>query len=155
MLSTDQPLTFDLQLAREASNDNPVFYVQYGHARIVSLIRRAGERDPALVDAARERANLGRLTGEAELTLMRRLSEFGAIVDGVARTRAPHRLPKYARDIAAGFHAFYDQSPVLPVLDDDRELALARLALALATQTILAHALALCGVSAPDRMQRA
>ncbi len=85
---------------------------------------------------------------------MRRLSEFGSVIENVARTRAPHRLPKYARDIAGDFHAFYDKSPVLPVLDGDRELAVARLALAIATQTILAHALALCGVSAPDRMHR-
>jgi arginyl-tRNA synthetase len=154
MLSTDQPLTFDLQLAKEQSNDNPVFYVQYGHARIASLIQRVHERDAALVGEARAIAPLARLTGGAELALMRRLSEFGSVVDNVARTRAPHRLPKYARDIAAEFHAFYDQSPVLPVLDADRELATARLALAIATQTVLAHALALCGVNAPERMER-
>ena len=154
MLSTDQPLTFDLELAKEQSNENPVFYVQYGHARIASLIRRAHERDATLVDAARARPDVARLTGDAELSLMRRLSEFGSVIENVARTRAPHRLPKYARDIAGDFHAFYDKSPVLPVLDGDRELAVARLALAIATQTILAHALALCGVSAPDRMHR-
>lgn len=155
MLSTDQPLTFDLQLAKEQSNENPVFYVQYGHARIASLIRRAHERDGTLVAAARARFDAARLTGPAELSLLRRLSEFGGVVDNVAQTRAPHRLPKYARDIAAGFHAFYDTSPVLPVVDDDRELAVARLALAIATQTVLAGALALCGVSAPERMDRA
>jgi arginyl-tRNA synthetase len=155
MLSTDQPLTFDLELAKEQSNDNPVFYVQYGHARIASLIRRAHERDAALVDDARSGAPLERLTGEAELSLMRRLAEFGSVVENVARARAPHRLPKYARDIAAEFHAFYDKSPVLPVLGSDRGLAAARLALAIATQTILARALALCGVSAPERMERA
>jgi len=155
MLSTDQPLTFDLELAKEQSNDNPVFYVQYGHARIASLVGRARERDAALVDEAKAGAYTERLTGAAELSLMRRLAEFGSVVEGVARARAPHRLPKYARDIAADFHAFYDGSPVLPVLDADRGLAVARLALAIATQTVLAHALALCGVSAPERMERA
>jgi arginyl-tRNA synthetase len=155
MLSTDQPLTFDLELAKEQSNDNPVFYVQYGHARIASLIRRAQERDAALVDAARAGAHLERLTGEAELSLIRRLADFGSVVDNVARTRTPHRLPKYARDIAAEFHAFYDKSPILPVVESDRNLAVARLALAIATQTVLAQALALCGVSAPQRMDRA
>jgi arginyl-tRNA synthetase len=155
MLSTDQPLTFDLELAKEQSNDNPVFYVQYAHARIASLVRRAHERDAALVDEARAGAHAERLTGLAELSLMRRLAEFGSVVDNVARARAPHRLPKYARDIAADFHAFYDQSPVLPVLDADRALAVARLALAIATQTVLGRALALCGVSAPQRMERA
>lgn len=155
MLSTDQPLTFDLALAKAQTNDNPVHYVQYGHARIASLIRRAHERDAALVGEARTAASLERLTNPAELALMRRLAEFGSVVENVARTRTPHRLPKYARDIAADFHAFYDKSPVLPLLDIDRELAAARLALAIATQTVLAQALALCGVSAPQRMDRA
>jgi arginyl-tRNA synthetase len=155
MLSTDQPLTFDLELAKEQSNENPVFYVQYGHARIASLVRRAHERDAALIEEARAGAHVERLTGAAELSLMRRLAEFGGVVENVARTRAPHRLPKYARDIAAEFHAFYDQSPVLPVLDTDRGLAAARLALAIATQTVLAATLTLCGVSAPERMERA
>jgi arginyl-tRNA synthetase len=154
MLSTDQPLTFDLQLAKEQSNENPVFYVQYGHARIASLVRRADERDPALVAQARAGAHLDRLTGSAEVALMQRLAEFGGVVAGVARTRQPHRLPKYARDIAADFHAFYDKSPVLPMLETDRELAAARLSLAMATQTVLARTLGLCGVSAPDRMDR-
>ncbi|MFN2461535.1 MAG: arginine--tRNA ligase [Candidatus Velthaea sp.] len=155
MLSTEQPLTFDLALAKEQSNDNPVFSVQYGHARIASLIRKAGERDGALVREAQAGASLDRLIEPAELTLMRRLAEFPAVVDGVARARAPHRLTKYAREIAAEFHAFYDNSPVLPVLETDRPLAAARLALAVAAQTVLAHALNLCGVSAPDEMRRA
>jgi len=155
MLSTDQPLTFDLQLAKEQSNENPVFYVQYGHARIASLVRRAQQRDATLVEQARTVPNLTRLDASAELALIRRLADFGSVVENVALARAPHRLPKYARDIAAGFHAFYDQSPVLGVLDTDRDLAAARLALAMATQTVLAQALTLCGVSAPARMERA
>jgi arginyl-tRNA synthetase len=155
MLSTEQPLTFDLQLAKEQSNDNPVFSVQYGHARIASLVRRAAERDATLAEEAARAPKLERLVEPAELTLIRRLAEFGNVVEGVARARAPHRLTKYARDIAADFHQFYDRSPVLPVADDDRDLAVARLALAVATRTVLAHVLALCGVSAPDRMERA
>jgi arginyl-tRNA synthetase len=155
MLSTEQPLTFDLQLAKEQSNDNPVFYVQYGHARIASLVRRATERDATLAAQAQSAPKLDRLVEPAELTLIRRLAEFAGVVDGVARARAPHRLTKYARDIAADFHQFYDRSPVLPVADDDRDLAVARLALACATRTVLAHVLALCGVSAPERMEHA
>ena len=154
MLSTDQPLTFDLALAKEQSNDNPVFYVQYGHARIASLIRKAAERDGDLVAHARAGEHLDRLTNDAELALIRRLSEFGAVIDGIARARAPHRLPKYAREIAADFHQFYDKSPILKVLAEDRELATGRLALAIATQTVLAHALSMCGVSAPNEMHR-
>jgi len=157
MLSTDQPLTFDLQLAKEQSNENPVFYVQYGHARIASLIRRAGDRDSTLLGAIDPNAlevggALARLVDPAELALARRLSEFGAVVEGVARARAPHRLAKYARDVAADFHPFYDRCPILPIVESDRELAVARLALASATRTVLAHALALCGVSAPAQM---
>jgi arginyl-tRNA synthetase len=155
MLSTDQPLTFDLELAKEQSNENPVFYVQYGHARIASLVRRARERDATIVDEARSGEHAERLTGTAELSLMRRLAEFASVVDSAARARAPHRLPKYARDIAADFHAFYDGSPVLPVLETDRGLAAARLALAIATGTVLAQTLSMCGVSAPERMERA
>jgi arginyl-tRNA synthetase len=157
MLSTDQPLTLDLQLAKEQSNENPVFYVQYGHARIASLIRRAGDRDSTLLGAIDPNAlevggALARLVDPAELALARRLSEFGAVVEGVARARAPHRLAKYARDVAADFHPFYDRCPILPIVESDRELAVARLALASATRTVLAHALALCGVSAPAQM---
>ncbi len=111
MLSTDQPLTFDLALAKEQSNDNPVFYVQYGHARIASLIRRARERDASLVAEAGPGAPLERLDGETEVALMRRLAEFGSVVDGAARARATAspaqirtrhrgRLPRVLRQVA-------------------------------------------------------
>ena len=107
MLSTDQPLTFDLELAKEQSNEKPGFYVQYGHARIASVLRRAAERDPTLLDAARRGEHLDRLAEPAEIALARRLAELGPVVAGVARARAPHRLPKYARDVASDFHQFY------------------------------------------------
>ena len=147
MLSVEQPLTFDLELAKTQSNDNPVYYVQYGHARIASVVRRALERDAALVEAARRGEHLERLAEPAELTLLRRLADFPSVVAGVARSLAPHRLPKYARDVAADFHQFYADCTIL---SDERELTVARLALALATQTVLARALELCGVSAPE-----
>jgi arginyl-tRNA synthetase len=149
MLSLDQPLTFDLELAKEQSSDNPVYSVQYGHARIASILRRAAERDAHLLDEARAGAHLDRLVEPSELALARRLAEFGSLVAGAARARAPHRLPKYARDVAGDFHQFYD---ACVVLSDDRDLTVARLGLALATRTVLAHALALCGVSAPESM---
>jgi arginyl-tRNA synthetase len=149
MLSIEQPLTFDLALAKEQSSDNPVFYVQYGHARIASVVRKAAERDAALVDAARAGEHLDRLGEPSELALARRLAEFGAVVAGVARSRAPHRLPKYARDVASDFHQFYTDCVIL---GEDRALTVARLGLALATQTVLAKALELCGVSAPESM---
>jgi arginyl-tRNA synthetase len=149
MLSIDQPLTFDLALAKEQSSDNPVFYVQYGHARIASVLRKAVEREPALVEAARRGEHLDRLSDPSEIALARRLAEFGSVVAGVARTLAPHRLPKYARDVAADFHQFYSDCMILT---DDREQTIARLGLALATQTVLAKALELCGITAPEAM---
>jgi arginyl-tRNA synthetase len=149
MLSIDQPLTFDLALAKEQSSDNPVFYVQYGHARIASVVRKALERDPSLIEAAKRGEHLDRLREPSEIALARRLAEFGSVVAGVARTLAPHRLPKYARDVAADFHQFYSDCTIL---GDDREQTVARLGLALAAQTVLAKTLELCGVSAPDSM---
>jgi arginyl-tRNA synthetase len=152
MLSTDQPLTFDLELAKKQSNDNPVFYVQYGHARIASVLRRAAETQPALLAAARRGERLDALVEPAELALARRLAEFGPTIAGAARARAPHRLPKYARDLAAEFHQFYD---ACRVLGDDPAITTARLGLAIATKTVLALTLGLCGVSAPESMERA
>jgi arginyl-tRNA synthetase len=149
MLSIDQPLTFDLALAKEQSSDNPVYYVQYGHARIASVLRRAAERDAGLIAAARAGEHLDRLGEPSEIALARRLAEFGPVVANVARSRAPHRLPKYARDVASDFHQFYSDCTIL---GDDRERTIARLALSVATQTVLAKALELCGVSAPESM---
>jgi arginyl-tRNA synthetase len=99
--------------------------------------------------AAQRGESLAALVEPAELALIRRLAEFPATVSGVARARAPHRLPKYAREVAAEFHQFYD---ACRVLTEDAERTTARLALVLATQTVLALTLALCGVSAPDQM---
>ena len=154
MLSPEQPLTFDLALAKKQSNDNPVFYVQYGHARIASVVRRARERADGelLLARARKGETLDRLVEPSALALIRRLSAYGSTVVGAARARAPHRLPKFARDVAADFHAFYDECRIL---GEDADTSAARLALALATQTILASVLAMCGVSAPERLDNA
>src|SRR5579875_1972938 len=149
MLSLEQPLTFDLDLAKKQSNENPVYYVQYGHARIASVLRRAAEQAPEALAAAPAGATLTRLVEPAEIALVRRLAEFPAAVAGAARGRAPHRVPKYARDLASDFHQFYD---TCRVLTDDRELTEARLSLCIATKTVLASALHLCGVGAPDSM---
>jgi arginyl-tRNA synthetase len=146
MLATDSPLTFDLKLAVEASSDNPVYYVQYGHARIASVLRRA---DPADIDAARGSTSLAPLTHDTEMTLARRLAELPRVVQGVVDHLAPHRLTKYARDVATEFHQFYTECTILA---DDRELRVARLALCVATKTVLAEVLELIGVSAPETM---
>jgi arginyl-tRNA synthetase len=148
MMNADSPMTFDLTLARAQSNDNPVFYVQYGHARIASILAKAS---PALLERAARGADLERLVEPAELALARRIAEFPATVRAVARELAPSRLARYAQAIAGDFTQFY---MACKVLGDDAQLSSARLSLALATKRVLAQSLALLGVSAPERMER-
>jgi arginyl-tRNA synthetase len=145
MLATDTPLTFDLKLAVEQSNENPVYYVQYGHARISSVLRKTDESDVA--DA--HDADLILLTHPAEIALARRLAELPQVAQGVVDQLAPHRLARYARDVASDFHQFYAECRILA---EDRSLRLARLALCLAAQRVLALVLGLLGVNAPDTM---
>ncbi len=148
MMNADSPMTFDLTLAKEQTNENPVFYVQYGHARIASILARA----PAELVARAERGEaLDRLDQPAEIALARRLSEFPAVVRAVAEHRAPSRLARYAQTVAADFSQFYHASRVLT---DDADLSTARLALALAAKRVLATTLRLLGVDAPEKMER-
>lgn len=163
--STDQPLDFDIALAKERSSDNPVYYVQYAHARICSILRKAAGADTAdeSVDVAAVAAGIaagpdelallgsepGTLAGEAELALLRKLAEFPEVVTVAARQRAPHKLASYAEDLAAAFHQFYTHCQVVV---DDAALRNARLALADASRIVLARSLDLLGVSAPQRM---
>jgi arginyl-tRNA synthetase len=145
MLSPESPLNFDLSLAVAHTNDNPVYYVQYGHARIASVLRNAGGDVPSQPDETA----LQTLTMPAELQLIRRLVELPGVVEGVIDHLAPHRLARYARDVAADFHAFYTECKILT---DDAATRRARLTLCLATKSVLATALQLLGVSAPDSM---
>ncbi|MGB6517713.1 MAG: arginine--tRNA ligase [Candidatus Cybelea sp.] len=145
MPAIESPFSFDLRLAVEKNNENPVYYVQYGHARIASVLRRALAEDVA--DA--RSASLAPLVHDAELAVARRLSEFPGIVAGVVEHLAPHRLARYARDVAGDFHQFYTECKILT---EERELRLARLALCLAAKSVLARTLALVGVAAPDAM---
>ena len=147
--SPDSPMTFDLSLAVEQSSENPVYYVQYGHARIASIERKA---PPALLARATTGENLERLSEPSELALARRLSEFPATVSAVVDGLAPQRLARYLQSVAADFHQFYMNCTVL---GDDAELTVARLGLAHATKTVLAAGLGLLGVSAPEAMERA
>lgn len=146
MLATDSPLTFDLKLAVEQSSDNPVYYVQYGHARIASVLRKA---DPSDVETARKAPALAPLTDPCELALARRLAELPRVVAGVVEHLAPHRLAKYARDVATDFHQFYTERTILV---EERDVRLARLGLCIATKSVLAQVLELMGVSAPESM---
>ena len=146
MLAMDSPLTFDLALAKEKSLENPVYYVQYGHTRIASLLAKA---DPDDVAAARAGEGLDALVHPAELALARRLSELPGVVAGVAEHETPHRLARYARDVASDFHPFYTECRILGEATAVRR---GRLALCIATKTVLASVLALLGVGAPEQM---
>ena len=144
----DSQLTFDIDLARSQSNDNPVYYVQYAHARICSLLRQAGEKGNAH-DAAHGEASLHLLDDAPAQELMRELSRFAEVVEAAGATLEPHLLAQYLRELANAFHGWYHASPVLV---EDGPLRDARLALALATRQVLANGLDLLGVSAPEKM---
>ncbi len=157
--STDQALDFDIELAKQQSSDNPVYYVQYAHARICAILRKAAGADTAdeSVDIAatagalvRDDVNLTVLEAPAELSLMRKLAEFEEVVEVAARGYAPHKLTHYAEELAAAFHQFYTQCRVVD--PDEPELTAARLYAADALRVALATVLSLVGVSAPERM---
>jgi arginyl-tRNA synthetase len=144
----DSQLTFDIDLARQQTNDNPVFYVQYAHARIASVFRQAGERGIAH-DAANGEANLTRLGSEHEQALMVTMSRYPEMVDTAANNLEPHLIATYLGELAAAFHGWYNASAFLV---DDADLRDARLTLARATRVVLANGLDLMGVSAPESM---
>ena len=148
MRSNDQHLDFDLELAKARSNDNPVYYIQYAHARVSSVTRQLDERGIAH-DSARGAASLGRLTEAQEIQLIKRLASYPEIVRQAALLRAPHSLVHYLRDLANDFHSYYSAHQFIV---DDAPLRDARLTLALATQVVIRNGLGLLGVSAPDSM---
>ena len=142
--SADSQMDFDLELAKRQSADNPVYYVQYAHARIASIIRLAEHRE---IDYSQGDVSL--LTTEPELTLIRRLLLLPEIIERVALTLEPHHLPYYAQDLATVFHSFYKQCRVV---SEDEALTKARLKLVRATQIALAKILCLMGMTAPEKM---
>ena len=146
--SVDSSLDIDLALWASQSNDNPVYYVQYGHARISSIARRAAE-----AGVTSEGADFGLLVHDREGELIRTLGEFPAVVTAAAQLREPHRVARYAEQLAGVFHRFYDVCQILPKAGETAEpLHAARLGLAEATRQTLANALGLLGVTAPERM---
>jgi arginyl-tRNA synthetase len=148
MRSNDQHLDFDLELATARSNDNPVYYIQYAHARVASVMRQLQERGLAH-DAAHGLTCLGKLVEPQELQLIKRVSAFPEIIRQCAALRAPHTLVHYLRDLANDFHTNYSAHQFIV---EDAGLRNARLDLALATQTVIRNGLELLGVSAPDTM---
>lgn len=146
--SVDSSLDIDLALWASQSSDNPVYYVQYGHARLCSIHRKARE-----AGVTAEGADLSLLTHEREGDLIRTLGEFPAVVRTAAELREPHRVARYAEELAGVFHRFYDSCQILPKAGEQAEpIHSSRLALAGAARQVLANALRLVGVSAPERM---
>jgi arginyl-tRNA synthetase len=148
MRSNDQHLDFDLELAKSRSNDNPVYYIQYAHARVASVMRQLEERG-LTHDPAQGLACLNRLVEPQELQLVKRVSAFPEVVRQCAAQRAPHALVHYLRDLANDFHTNYSAHQLIV---DEAELRNARLDLALAAQTVIRNGLDLLGVSAPETM---
>ncbi|MAT60155.1 MAG: arginine--tRNA ligase [Micrococcales bacterium] len=146
----DSPLTLDLDLLVKRSNDNPVYYVQYAHARISSVLRNAAALG---IDWRATSLDPGLLGQPAESALLGALAEFPGIVAGAAELREPHRVARYLEDLATAYHKFYDSCRVLPRGDAQPDgTSIARLWLCAATRQVLANGLDLCGVSAPEQM---
>ena len=145
--STDSPVDFDIELAKRESQDNPVYYVQYAHARISSILKHAKKKGVALPEPGASDTSL--LTEESELELVKQLLSLKETIEDAAFLRAPYRLTKYAEETAAAFHAFYTKCRVVT---EDEALTAARLTLARSAQIVLKNTLTLLGVSAPESM---
>src|SRR5690606_33868310 len=145
---SDSQLVFDIDLARAQTNDNPVYYVQYAHARVASVMRQLGERGLAW-DRANGEGCLARLGSDAEQSVMTRLSRLGEVVEAAGASLEPHLVATWLRELAAAFHGWYNSCQFLV---DDADLRDARLTLAAAVRQALANGLDLMGVSAPESM---
>jgi arginyl-tRNA synthetase len=149
--SIDQPIDLDLDLWSRQTNDNPVFYVQYAHARIASVLRNAGDLGISLGEAGD--VDPGQLGHERENDLLRALAEFPGVLASAAELRAPHRVARYLEELAGSYHRFYDSCRVLPRGEEvSGPLTVARLWLCAATATVLRNGLDVLGVHAPERM---
>lgn len=145
--AAETQMEFDLELAARQSSDNPVYYVQYAHARIASIIAGANELSIEFEDA-----DLTLLNHEAELALIRKIVQLPELVEVMASNLEVHHLPHYAQELATAFHWFYQQCRVISTVEGEEELTKARLRLCLASKIALARCLSLMGMSAPDRM---
>ncbi|MBU9724318.1 MULTISPECIES: arginine--tRNA ligase [Bacillaceae] len=150
MRAADTHLDFDLDLAKSQSTENPVYYVQYAHARICSMLRQAADAGYDVAAASPSELNLDLLKSEKELDLMKKLGEYPEAVTDAAKKRAPHRMTNYVYELAQALHSFYNAEKVIN--EDDAELTKARLALMEAVRLTIANALDLVGVVAPEKM---
>lgn len=145
MRSPDTHFDFDMELAKEKSQDNPVYYAQYGHARICSILKQAKEQG---IDISTD-VDFSKITNEKAIELLKKVAEFEPTIESAADSRAPHRMTNYIQDLASHFHKFYNAEKVLT---DDIEKTKAHIALVEAVRITLNNALALVGVSAPESM---
>lgn len=145
MRSPDSHFDFDLELAKEQSQDNPIYYAQYAHARICSILRQAKEQG---VDITTD-ANFDTITNKKAIELLKKVAEFETTIESAAEHRAPHRLTNYIQDLASAFHKFYNAEKVLT---DDHEKTKALVAMVEAVRITLHNALTLVGVTAPESM---
>lgn len=145
MRSLDSQLDFDLDLAKKKSNDNPVYYIQYAHARIHSIYRQAEETGLKLGS----QPELSLLTDESEVGLIKKIEEYPEEVERAARDYAPQRIARYSYDLASAFHSFYNKCRIMGV---EPKLAESRLALVTVTAHVIRHSLGILGVSAPEHM---
>ncbi|GAB6099517.1 arginine--tRNA ligase [Halanaerocella petrolearia] len=147
MRSTDSQLEFDLELAKKESTDNPVYYIQYAHARISSILDQIEAEGVEIPDF--DQVDFTKLETETELDLIKKLADYPVEIAESAKSREPHHIARFAYDLASAFHKFYNKCHVLV---DDKELMRARLCLTLAAQQVLVNVLDLLGVSAPESM---
>ena len=144
----DSPIDFDMDLAKRHDSENPVYYVQYAHARVCSVLRKLGERGWQW-DAAQACTQLDRLTEEHERALLRRLDRFPEVVSQAAQNCEPHQVATYLRELAGDFHPWYNAHKMLV---EEESLRNARIALSVAVRQVVANGLDLLGVSAPEVM---
>lgn len=147
MRKPDSQLEFDLDLATKESQENPVYYVQYGHARLCSILRQAVEKSVDLVKYEKIRSEL--LREDEEITLLKSMATFPAVIENAARELAPHRVIFYLMELAGHFHSYYNRHKVIT---DDKELTQARLCLVAALRTVFNNGLNILGLSAPEKM---
>ena len=139
-------MDFDLDLAKSKTNENPVYYIQYAHARICSVFRQAVEKE---IELNVDQANLSLLIEQTEKDILRELSRFKSVLESSAIQYEPHQLAYYLRDLSTHFHSYYNACKFIV---DDKSLTLARLSLINATQQILKNGLSILGVGAPESM---
>ncbi len=152
----DAALDFDFAKVLEQSKDNPVWYVQYAHARVCSVLRRAAEAGQGVDDARLAGADLRHLSHEAELALVRKLAEWPRQVEIAARGNEPHRVAFYLYEVASEFHALWNRGnevPDLRFLQDDPEVSLAKIALVRATGVVISAGLGILGVTPVEEMR--